>query len=81
MINYVQKQLANYKQPPLKKPQNCPFQPNPIQYGKQLDTIPHKEPSPLLNNEEKKYIRQVVGSFLYYARAIDMAILLTLSDI
>ena len=35
MINYVQKQLVKYKQPPPKRPQNCPFQPNPVHYGKE----------------------------------------------
>ena len=44
------------------------------------DTIPHEEPSLLLDKDEKKYIQQVVGSFVYYARAIDMTILLTLSN-
>ena len=34
MVNYVLKQLARYKQLPLKKPQHCPFEPKPIQYGK-----------------------------------------------
>ena len=81
MVNYVLKQLAKYKQPPPKTPQHCPFEPKPIQYGKQSDTIPHEEPSPLLDKDEKKYIQQVVGSFLYYARAIYMTILLALSDI
>ena len=81
IVNYVLKQLAKYKQPPPKKPQHCPFEPKPIQYGKQPDTIPQEEPSPPLDKDEKKYIQQVVGSFLYYAHAIDMTILLALSDI
>ena len=81
MVRYVLKQLAKYNQPPPKKPQHCLFKPNTIKYGKQSDTIPHKEPSPLLDKDEKKYIQQMVGSFLYYARAIDMTILLALSNI
>ena len=81
MVNYVLKQLAKYKQPPPKNPQHYSFELKPIQYGKQSDTIPHEEPSPLLDKDEKKHIQQVVGSSLYYARAIDMIILLALSDI
>ena len=81
MINCVQKQLAKYKQPPPKIPQNYLFQPNPVYCGKQLDTILHKEPSSFMDKDEKIYIQQVVGSFLYYARAIDMTILLALSNI
>ena len=52
MVNYVLKQLAKYKQPPPKKPQHCPFETKPIQYGKQSDTIPQEEPSPLLDKDE-----------------------------
>jgi hypothetical protein len=37
--------------------------------------------SPLLDNARKKCIQQIVGSFLYYARAVDLTILMALSDI
>jgi hypothetical protein len=37
--------------------------------------------SPPLCTDKAKYIQQVVGSLLYYARAIDMTILHALSDI
>ena len=37
--------------------------------------MPKKITSPKVSAEEKKYIQQVVGSFLYYARAVDMTIL------
>ena len=41
----------------------------------------HKESSPALDKEEKKHVQQAVGSFLRYARAINMTILPALSDI
>ncbi len=37
--------------------------------------------SPILDNAGKKHIQQVVGSFLYYARAINLTILMGLSNI
>ena len=43
--------------------------------------MPKKVDSPPVSKEEKVYIQQVVGSFLYYARAIDMTILHALSAI
>ena len=73
--------MQNTSSRPPKKPQHCPFEPKPIIYGKQSDTIPQEEPSPTLDKDEKKYIQQVAGSFLYYARAIDMTIPLALSNI
>jgi len=34
-----------------------------------------------VGKEAKKYHRQVVGSFLYYMRAVDLTVLTALSDI
>ena len=36
---------------------------------------------PVLGKESKKYIRQVLGTFLYYARAVDPTMLVALSAI
>ena len=46
-----------------------------IQYTKPEDT------SPLLNEEDKKYVQKVTGTFLYYARAVDPTMLVALSAI
>ena len=81
MPNYVAKQLARYNVLPPNRPQHCPYEPNPINYGKKSDDIIHEKESPKLSKENKKYVQQVVGSFLFYARAIDMTILLALSAI
>ena len=82
MPNYVHKQLLRYyKQEPPKRPQDCPYEPNPIKYGKNSDKLEPEEQSPFLGKADKKYIQQVIGSFLYYARAIDMTILMALSAI
>ncbi len=37
--------------------------------------------SPRLNEAQKKRIQQIVGSFLYYAQAVDPTVLMTLSEI
>ena len=41
----------------------------------------NQAPPSKVSKEEKEYVQQVVGGFFIYARAIDMAILLTLSAI
>ena len=79
--NYVPNQLLTYGRPPPKRAQYTPFEPRPINYGAKYDTIIHEYPGKLLGDSDKKYIQQVLGSFLYYARAIDMKILLALNDI
>ena len=81
MPNYVQKQLVKYKRARPKRPQHCPCTPNPVNYGKKSDKIIHEPDSPFLDKKDKKFIQQVVGSFLYYARAVDMTILTALNAI
>ena len=46
-----------------------------IQYAKEEDR------PPLLGKERKKFVQQVTGTFLYYARAVDPTMLVTLSAI
>ena len=46
-----------------------------VQYAKEEDT------SPKLNDEKKKFVQQVTGTFLYYARCVDPTMLMALSAI
>jgi hypothetical protein len=46
-----------------------------IQYAKNNDA------TKLLSKEEKKYIQQVLGTFLYYGQAVDSTMLTALSSI
>ena len=59
----------------------CPFESNPVNYRETLDNIIHADDSPTLDANGKKIIQQVVGSFLYYARAVDCTILTALTAI
>jgi hypothetical protein len=81
MPKYVLKQLTHYAHPAPLKPQHCPYSPNPISYGKDNQASTPTDDSPPLNNAGKKRIQQIVGSFLYYARAVNPTILMALSDI
>ena len=64
-----------------KRAQHCPYAPPPVRYGKDSNLTCHEPESPLATEKDKKYIQKVLGSFLYYARAIDMTILHALSAI
>ena len=75
------KQLVKYKWDKRKQAQHCPFEPNPIHYGVKSDHIIHEDNSPKLDGTGKKNIQQVLGSFLYYARAVDCTILTALNAI
>ena len=80
MPTYVPKLLLIYGRPQPKQAQHTPFKPRPINSGTKYDTIIHEYPGKLLGDANKKYIQQVLGSFLYYAWAIDMKILPALND-
>ena len=75
------KQLTCYAHPAPDRPQHCPFLPNPITYDKDTQAPMPTDDSPLLDDASKKRIQQVVGSFLYYARAVNPTILMALSKI
>ncbi len=55
--------------------------PNPIKYGKDNQAHSPLDESPCQNEAQKKLIQQIVGSFLYYAQAVDPTILMALSEI
>ena len=81
MPNYVARKLTEYGYKRSKRQQYCPYALNPIRYGKNSDNIVHGKECPPLNDNDKEFFQQVLGSFLYYARAIDLAILHALSVI
>jgi hypothetical protein len=79
MPSYIAKALARFGHETPSKPQHQPHQhiiPTygaPVQYAKPMDTS-----NPLLK-EDKKLIQQVIGTLLYYGRAVDATILVALS--
>ena len=48
---------------------------------KRIHTAPEEDTPPLLSPIDVQYVQRVVGSFLYYARAIDNTIHPALNDI
>jgi hypothetical protein len=79
MPNYVKKQLIKYKWDKPKRAQHCPFEPNLVHYGRKSDEIIHNSDSPTLTPKDKKFVQQIISSFLYYARAVDCTILTALN--
>ena len=53
MPNYGKKKLIEYKHIAPKRAQYCPYQPDPIKYGKNSDQITHIAESPFLNASDK----------------------------
>ena len=80
MPGYVKKQLQKYNHIARKK-QNCPYKPAEKKYGKDAQNPLPDNTSPRLDEKGIKKIQQIVGSILYYARAVDLTTLIALSSI
>ena len=82
MPDYVRKTLKRLHPNP-KTPQYSPHEHVPIRYGKKGEQqfAPESDSSTLLPSSEIRNIQSIVGTYLYYARAIDNTILTALNDI
>jgi hypothetical protein len=81
MPQYIPDALHKFQHPPPAQPQDSPHPCNAPQYG-----IKVQKPEPIdmslpASAKDKKYIEQVVGTLLYYARSVDNTRLVALSSI
>jgi hypothetical protein len=81
MPGYIIKQLQKYKHASPQKPQHCPYAPQPKQFGSKTQRPLPPNMSPFLSNADIKHIHRIIGSILYYARAVDLTMLMALSTI
>ncbi len=59
----------------------CPYMPAPKRFGSEAQAPLPPDLSPKLDKAGIKKAQKLVGSILYYARAIDMTVLMALSTI
>ncbi len=81
MLGYVIKHLQKYKHASPPKPQHCPYSPQPKQFGSEAQCPLPPNTSPLLSNADIKHVQCIIGSILYYARAVNLTMLMALSTI
>ncbi len=81
MPGYVKKKLQEYRHILPKKPQICPYSLEPKKFGTEAQAPLPPDTSPKLDAKGIKPVQQIVGSILYYARAINMRVLKALSSI
>jgi len=81
MSGYVAKVLQRFKHDKPRKPQHSPYQPQPRKFGAASQDPIDEDGSPKLDDKRVTRIQQIVGSILYYARAIDHTNLPGLSGI
>ena len=81
MPSYVKKHLTCYSHTPPKCRRYSPHDPAPVIFGKKAQELPPNNDIKPLDEKGKKRIRQAVGSFLYYGRAVYLTILMALNYI
>lgn len=74
MPGYVEAALHKFQHPHPPRPENSPFQHNVPQYGVKVQMTLAHDDSPKLPPQEVKVIQQIIGTFLYYARAMLVAL-------
>ena len=81
MPDYCQKacQLFQHENP--KKPQHQPYPHLKPTYGAKKQFSQPEDKPPLLNADDKIYIQEVVGVFLYYTREVDCTMLAALRSL
>jgi hypothetical protein len=72
MPGYVKKKLQEYGHSKPKKPQPCPYSPEPKKFGTEAQAPLPPDISPKLDAKGIKRVLQIIGSNLYYAQAINM---------
>jgi hypothetical protein len=81
MPGYIKMKLQEYEHVVPVKLQTCPYSPEPKKFGMEAQLPLPPDSSPKLNAKGIKRVQQIVGSILYYARAVDMTVLMALSAI
>ena len=82
MPNYIKDVQQRFVYPPPTNPQNSPHEHAPIQCRiKTRQYAVAKDISAFLDKKDLKHVQQVVGSLLYYARALDGNMLPVLNTI
>ena len=73
--------LLKFKYPQHAKPRLSPYKCLPISYLVKSHITPDPDSLELLNASRKCHVQEIVGSLLYYARAVDNKLLIALSAI
>jgi hypothetical protein len=81
MPGYIERALARFEHPKPKKPQDNPFRYIAPEYGAKVQYAPEEDQSEPLDEKGKKRIQEILGTLLYYARAVDPTILVTISSL
>ena len=81
MPGYIKKKLQEYGHVVPNRLQSCPYAPEPKKFEATAQAPAPPNDTPKLNDAGIKRVQKIVGSILYYARAMDMTVLMALGSI
>jgi hypothetical protein len=81
MLDCVPEALIQFQHTPPAKPQHQPYPNIKLVYIASKQYAETIDMSPPLSNKNKKYIQEVVSTFLYYARCVNSTMLTALGTI
>ena len=81
MPGYVEKALKRFEHAPPKRRQDSPHPWQPPNYGAKTQLTAPLDHTRPLDAKEIKRIQEIVGTFLYYGRAVDSTMLKALSSL
>jgi hypothetical protein len=79
MPEYIEKTMVRFGHKPPLKPQMQPHPHTKPVYGAKVQYAKLTDDSEPATKDEEKFIRQVIGTLLYYGRAVDSTLLVALS--
>jgi hypothetical protein len=81
MPGYIKKKLQEYDHIMPRKLQQCPYSLEPKKFGMEAQTPHPPNSTPKLDAKGIRHVQKIVGRILFYARAVDMMVLMALSSI
>ena len=81
MPEYVKDALIRFKREHPRRKQTAPHASIPVNYGAKVQFATEEIEEEVLDKNGKLFVQQVLGTFLYYARAVDSTMLVALSAI
>ncbi len=80
MLGYIKKEIQKYGHLVPNRMQKCPHSPEPKKFDSNAQAPLPPDNTPKLDANGIIRVQQIVGSILYYARAVDMMVLMALSS-
>ena len=81
MPGYVDHALIRFKHGTPRRAQDKPYHYTVPTYGARQQFAEAPDGTALLDKENKKFVQQVKGTLLYYAKALDSTMLVALSEL